>query len=124
MNSPARARRGNQLSAAGMTLAIGVTIAFIAHEGTITGAGWTVLVLGTLLGTGAGLYGARIVQMTDMPQLVSIFNAVGGGGAALVALAEFARASQAHGELNTRATVATFLDVAIGAITFTGSVVA
>ena len=43
MNSPARARRGNQLSAAGMTLAIAVTLAFIAHEGTITGTGWTVL---------------------------------------------------------------------------------
>ncbi|HVU71836.1 MAG TPA: NAD(P)(+) transhydrogenase (Re/Si-specific) subunit beta [Mycobacteriales bacterium] len=124
MNSPARARRGNQLSAAGMTLAIAVTIAFIAHAGTITNAGWTVLILGTLVGTGAGLYGARVVQMTDMPQLVSIFNAVGGGGAALVALAEFVRAHHFHGELNTRATVATVLDVAIGAVTFTGSLIA
>ena len=125
MNSPARARRGNQLSAAGMTLAVAVTLASIAHADTITGAGWTVLVLGTLVGTGAGLYGARAVQMTDMPQLVSIFNAVGGGGAALVALAEFARVAIIHGaELNTRATVATVLDVSIGAVTFTGSLVA
>jgi NAD(P) transhydrogenase subunit beta len=125
MNSPATARRGNAVSAAGMTLAIAVTVAFVAHQGTITGVGWAVLVAGTLVGGGLGLVGARTIRMTDMPQLVSLFNAAGGGAAALVALAEFFRIAAHHSlELSTRATVATVLDVVIGAVTLSGSLIA
>jgi NAD(P) transhydrogenase subunit beta len=125
MNSPARARRGNSISAAGMALAVIVTIAFVAHQGTITGVGWAVLVVGTLLGSGVGLAGARTVKMTDMPQLVSLFNAAGGGAAALVALTEFFRiAGNDSLGFSNRASVATVLDVIIGAVTLSGSLVA
>ena len=85
MNSPASARRGNQVSTAGMVLAIATTFALVIHLGTITTTGWIVMIAGTLIGAGAGLYAARTVEMTAMPQLVSVFNAVGGGAAALVA---------------------------------------
>ena len=84
MNSPATARRGNQVSTAGMAIAIVVTLVLLIHDGSVTGVGWTVLIVGALLGSVAGLYSARTVQMTAMPQLVSMFNAVGGGAAALV----------------------------------------
>jgi NAD(P) transhydrogenase subunit beta len=125
MNSPARARRGNTVSAAAMTLAIVVTIVFVAHQGTITGAGWAIVVAGIAVGGVAGLLGARTVKMTDMPQLVSLFNAAGGGAAALVAITEFVRVVTLHGaEIGTRATVATVLDVIIGAVTFSGSLIA
>ena len=125
MNSPARARHGNTVSAAGMTLAIVVTIAYVAHQGAITTTGWLIVVAGILVGDVAGLAGARKVHMTDMPQLVSLFNAAGGGAAALVAITEFVRVVTIHGaELSTRATVATVLDVIIGAVTFSGSLIA
>ncbi len=89
MNSPATARRGNQVSTAGMAIAVIVTLVLLIHDGSVTGIGWTVLIVGALLGSVAGLYSARTVQMTAMPQLVSMFNAVGGGAAALVAVYEY-----------------------------------
>jgi NAD(P) transhydrogenase subunit beta len=125
MNSPARARRGNTISATGMALAIIVTIADVAHQRTITGTGWAIVVAGIVVGAVAGLVGARGVKMTDMPQLVSLFNAAGGGAAALVAITEFVRLAQHHSlDLSTRTSVATVLDVVIGAVTFSGSLVA
>jgi NAD(P) transhydrogenase subunit beta len=125
MNSPARARRGNTISASGMALAIIVTIIDVAHVGTITGLGWAVVAAGVVVGGVAGLVGARGVKMTDMPQLVSLFNAAGGGAAALVAITEFVRIAQHHSlDLSTRTSVATVLDVVIGAVTFSGSLIA
>ena len=56
MNSPASARRGNQVSTAGMTLAIATTLALVVHAGTVTATGWIVMLLGTLVGAAAGLY--------------------------------------------------------------------
>jgi len=83
MNNPATARRGNQVSTTGMIIAIAATLAVIAHGGLISVTGWIVMAAGALVGASAGLYSARNVQMTAMPQLVSVFNAVGGGAAAL-----------------------------------------
>ena len=54
MNSPATARRGNQVSTAGMIIAVAATLVLLIHEGTVTAAGWTVLIAGTLLGSAAG----------------------------------------------------------------------
>src|SRR5260370_29813636 len=87
MNSPVTARRGNQLSAAGMIAAIAATVAAVVHAGTGTTTGWIVLVAGILVGSVARLYSARTLEMTAMPQPVGLFNAVGGGAAALVAIA-------------------------------------
>ena len=89
MNNPATARRGNQVSTAGMTAAVAATLALVIHTGAITATGWIVMAAGALVGGAAGLYTARTVQMTAMPQLVSVFNAVGGGAAALVGIHDY-----------------------------------
>ncbi len=92
MNSPATARGGNRLSAGGMTLAVVATLIWLLlrPEGlSVTAIG--IIVVGFLVGGGIGLYLARRVAMTAMPQLVSLFNAVGGGAAALVAIDDFLR---------------------------------
>jgi NAD(P) transhydrogenase subunit beta len=120
MNSPATARRGNQLSAAGMTLALIAAVVEVSDGGTMTIGRWVVLVCGALIGGAAGLYAARSVVMTAMPQLVSLFNTVGGGAAALIAIADYARDTHASGQVATF----TVLDVVIGAVTFAGSLLA
>ncbi|MET0417760.1 MAG: NAD(P)(+) transhydrogenase (Re/Si-specific) subunit beta, partial [Actinoplanes sp.] len=78
-------------------------------------AAWA-LGLGAAAGTIAGLVAARVVRMTAMPQLVSLFNAVGGGAAALIALG--------HTPTTTAAEVTGVLDVVIGGVTFSGSLIA
>jgi NAD(P) transhydrogenase subunit beta len=121
MNSPATARRGNRLSAAGMAAAVVTTVVVLVHGKVITGTGWVVLLTGGALGAAAGLYAARTVAMTAMPQLVSIFNAVGGGAAALLAVNDIAQSSV---DVPGRTAVAGALDILIGAVTFSGSLVA
>ena len=120
MNSPATARRGNQLSATGMTAAILTTLVVLIHAGTVTTTGWTVLIAGGLVGGAGGLFAARRVAMTAMPQLVSIFNAVGGGAAALLAVSDLLGA----GPVDARVAITGTLDILIGAVTFTGSLIA
>jgi H+-translocating NAD(P) transhydrogenase subunit beta len=121
MNSPATARRGNQVSTSGMVIAVATTFALVIHAGTITATGWIVMIAGALIGAGAGLYAARTVEMTAMPQLVSLFNAVGGGAAALVAVNDYVKLAGGVGE---SVTIFTILDVLIGAVTFSGSIIA
>jgi proton-translocating NAD(P)+ transhydrogenase subunit beta len=122
MNSPATGRSGNQLSAAGMIVAVVATLVYlITREGGLSGTALAIIVIGFLIGGGAGLYTARSVKMTAMPQLVSLFNAVGGGAAALVAIDDFIR-------LNSGAPVDTTIFVILGAlfgsVTFSGSLIA
>jgi NAD(P) transhydrogenase subunit beta len=127
MNSPATARRGNQLSAVGMAGAIIGTMILIATggEGTVNGLAWPIIVVGIVIGGGAGVWSARAVKMTAMPQLVSIFNAMGGGAACLVAIDEFIVAiAGGQSQIGLRETIAVILDVAIGSVTFTGSLIA
>jgi NAD(P) transhydrogenase subunit beta len=124
MNSPATARNGNLLSAGGMAVAIGATAVFLAFETREEGlnvGGWVIILAGLALGGGLGLYTARTVKMTAMPQLVSLFNAVGGGAAALIAIDDYLRLSAAP---SLQVNVATVLDIVIGSITFTGSLIA
>ena len=120
MNSPATARRGNQLSAFGMLVAIVAVLVSVADGGTMDATRWIVLGAGTLIGSAAGLYSARAVAMTQMPQLVSLFNAVGGGAAALIAVADY----QHHSDISSGIAIAVVLDVLIGAVTFSGSLIA
>jgi NAD(P) transhydrogenase subunit beta len=122
MNSPATGRSGNQLSAAGMVIAVGATFIYLlTREGGLSATAIAIIVVGFLIGGGAGLYTARTVKMTAMPQLVSLFNAVGGGAAALVAIDDFIR-------LNSGAPVDTTIFVVLGAligsVTFSGSLIA
>jgi len=125
MNSPATARNGNLVSAGGMAIAIGATAIYLLFRpstGSFNIIGWAIIAAGIAVGGGYGLYSARTVKMTAMPQLVSLFNAVGGGAAALIAIDEYLRHSGAIPGLQEN--VATVLDIAIGSITFTGSLIA
>jgi proton-translocating NAD(P)+ transhydrogenase subunit beta len=129
MNSPATARNGNWLSAGGMALAIGGTVVLLAVNGSVGGVGWLIIGAGVLLGGGLGLYTARTVKMTAMPQLVSLFNAVGGGAAALIAIDDYLRLANVQtfapgNPIPLEIAVPTVLDVVIGSITFTGSLIA
>jgi NAD(P) transhydrogenase subunit beta len=122
MNSPATARRGNLLSAAAMAVAIVATVVLIAHDGHVQTKNWIVMGVCGAIGAVIGLYGARMVKMTAMPQLVSIFNAVGGGAAALLAMDDIFE--HRGSGLSNLSSITGALDIAIGLITFTGSLIA
>src|SRR5262249_14790122 len=124
MNTPATARRGNQVSVAGMTAALAATLALIIHTGAISATGWIVMIAGALVGGGARLYSARTVPVTAMPPLVSVFNRGGGGAGALVGIHDYMRLADAGQGVAGWITVTTVLDVIIGAVTFSGSVIA
>ena len=124
MNSPATARRGNQVSTVGMVIAIAATLVLLIHYGTVKPIGWIALGAGTLIGAGIGLYSARTIKMTAMPQLVSMFNAVGGGAATLVGVYDYLHTENLPGGVLGTTTVATLLDVIIGCVTFSGSLIA
>ena len=118
LSNPAHARRGNQLGALGMLLAVVVT--WIKTGGT----SWWALAVGMLVGGGFGAVAARRVKMTAMPQMVALFNGVGGGAAALIALAELHRILPQPGRPKLDIGVAIALSGLIGAISFAGSMVA
>src|SRR6185503_1188932 len=125
---PATARNGNLLSAGGMALAIGGTAVLLAARGDAGVTAWIIILAGIAVGGGLGLYTARTVKMTAMPQLVSLFNAVGGGAAALIAIDDYLRLASAQSLLPMtiplEVSVPTVLDIVIGGITFTGSLIA
>ena len=115
LSSPKHARRGNWVGGVGMIIAIGTTLAL---DGI---SNWALIAVGGLIGSVVGLVGARTVKMTAMPQMVALFNGVGGGAAALVALAEFHVSS---GDLAGEEIVSIVLSALIGSISFAGSMVA
>ncbi|MFT8649937.1 MAG: NAD(P)(+) transhydrogenase (Re/Si-specific) subunit beta [Bifidobacterium psychraerophilum] len=121
MNSPKTARKGNRISAEGMVLAVVMAFVHLFVVGFISSTAVIVLVAGILVGGFAGVYSAKKVKMTDMPQLVSVFNTVGGGAAALVALNDILASSSTPGSV---VLVTAGLGVLIGSVTFTGSLVA
>ncbi|ASW24412.1 NAD(P)(+) transhydrogenase (Re/Si-specific) subunit beta [Bifidobacterium pseudolongum subsp. globosum] len=121
MNSPKTARKGNFISAAGMVIA--VVMAFIKLFVT-GGYNWIavgLLIAGIAVGAIAGVVSAKKVKMTDMPQLVSVFNTVGGGAAALVALNDILASNHTP---NLVVLITAGLGVMIGSVTFTGSLIA
>jgi NAD(P) transhydrogenase subunit beta len=112
--SPKHARKGNWLGGAGMIVALATTL-------LLDGIGnWALIVVGAAIGSTVGVVGARTVKMTAMPQMVALFNGVGGGAAALVALAEWHRTVDPGGD----ETVSIVLSALIGSISFAGSIVA
>jgi NAD(P) transhydrogenase subunit beta len=118
LSNPATARRGNQIGAAGMVLAIVVTWVKIGSTS------WWAIAIGMLIGGGFGAVAARKVKMTAMPQMVALFNGVGGGAAALIALAEFHRLLPEAGKPTVDILLAIGLSGLIGAISFSGSMIA
>ena len=118
LSSPATARSGNRLAGVGMILAL---LATLIDRQILSY--WTIG-LGMLIGAVIGIYFARTVQMTAMPQMVALFNGMGGATAALVSVAEFLRLSAAGDAIGTGEATSIVLGTAIGAISFTGSIVA
>jgi len=114
LSSPATARRGNQIAALGMAVAVVATL-FMPGLRNV----WLILV-GLAIGAVLAVFAARSVKMTAMPQMVAIFNGMGGATAALVSLVEFQhRADIGRGEI-----VSIVLGVIIGSISFSGSMIA
>lgn len=126
MNSPKTARKGNLLSAGGMVLACAMAALVLvikeSEQGFAHAPAVGLLVAGIVLGALAGVISAKRVKMTDMPQLVSIFNTVGGGAAALVALNDVLN-SQVDA-LTIVVLITAGLGMLIGSVTFSGSLVA
>jgi H+-translocating NAD(P) transhydrogenase subunit beta len=118
LSNPARARRGNQIGAFGMLVAIVVTFA----KSGMTDY-WAIAVA-MLIGGAFGAVAARKVKMTAMPQMVALFNGVGGGAAALVSLAELHRILPDPGTPKVDIGLAIVLSALIGSISFAGSMVA
>jgi NAD(P) transhydrogenase subunit beta len=118
LSSPATARSGNQLAALGMVLALAATLL----DRQILSF-WTIGI-GTLIGAGIGTYFARTVQMTAMPQMVALFNGMGGLTAALVSVAEYIRLERLGDTGGAGEAASIVLGTIIGAVSFTGSLIA
>jgi H+-translocating NAD(P) transhydrogenase subunit beta len=125
LSSPESSRRGNMLGIIGMVIAVATTLA--SHPPAGTGA-WILVVAGLGLGGGIGAVIARKVPMTSMPELVAAFHSLVGMAAVLVAAGAFyaptAFGIGTHGHIHTQSLIEMSIGVAIGAITFTGSVIA
>ncbi|KQX35813.1 NAD synthetase [Devosia sp. Root436] len=125
LSSPSSSRRGNTFGMVGMGIAILTTLAVAAPSDWIS---WALIVGGIGVGGGIGAYMARTVKMTDMPQLVAAFHSLVGLAAVFVAAAAL-YAPEAFGigipgDIHAQALVEMSIGVAIGAFTFTGSVIA
>jgi NAD(P) transhydrogenase subunit beta len=120
LSSPRGARRGNQIAALGMLVAIGWTVILLG--GTFTPAGIAICLVGVAVGALIGTVGARRVKMTAMPQMVALFNGVGGGAAALVAISELLKLAGSRPDFQIG--VPSVFAIVVGGISFAGSAVA
>lgn len=118
LSHPRTAVRGNLLGALGMLLAIVVTL----FDRQVLGFG--AILAGMIIGSGIGAVLASRVEMTAMPQLVAVFNGLGGGASVLVAGAATTALIAAGGTPSTDMALATMVSGLIGAVTFWGSLVA
>jgi NAD(P) transhydrogenase subunit beta len=116
LSSPRHARRGNLVGAVGAVIAC-VVVFFYANLDHVVP-----ILAATAVGTAVGYVGAQRVQMTQMPQLVALFNGVGGGAAALVALLELSDALESTGVAGFTL-AATAFTLLVGAVSFAGSLV-
>ncbi|MEM1214600.1 MAG: NAD(P)(+) transhydrogenase (Re/Si-specific) subunit beta [Bacteroidota bacterium] len=120
LSSPDTARKGNQIAAAGMSIAVVTTLVY-PFPGAENNYGWIIVAM--LVGTLIGWAASKRVQMTQMPQLVSIFNGLGGACAVLLALVEFLPISAGATATGSQVSVLLFT-LLIGAVAFTGSILA
>ncbi|MFA4949321.1 NAD(P)(+) transhydrogenase (Re/Si-specific) subunit beta [Brevundimonas sp.] len=129
LSSPETSRQGNTFGMVGMALAVGVTLLTLWWTHTLDPLTLALIAGGVIVGGGAGAFIAAKVKMTDMPQLVAAFHSLVGLAACLVAVGavyapeSFGIATEAGG-IKTLSIIELSLGVAIGAITFTGSVIA
>ncbi len=117
LTGPRTAVRGNLIAGIGMVLAI---VATLLTPGT---SNWLLIALGLVLGTVVGVPSAKQVKMTAMPQLVALFNGVGGGAVALVAWVEF-RGSHGYATVAGYVTVTSLFAAIVGSVSFWGSLIA
>jgi NAD(P) transhydrogenase subunit beta len=115
LNSPPTSRRGNGVAAAGMAIAVIATL-LIEDVGD-----YGLIALGVGIGTAVGIPAARNVRMTAMPQMVALFNGVGGGAVALISWAEF---REAGGDLALETMIPILFAAIIGSVSFWGSNIA
>ncbi|MGN6773916.1 NAD(P)(+) transhydrogenase (Re/Si-specific) subunit beta [Rhizobium sp.] len=124
LSHPATSRRGNLYGMVGMGIAIATTLVLA----TPSFGGFVLIVLGLAIGGGAGAYIARVIPMTSMPQLVAGFHSLVGLAAVLVAASALYTPSSFGigeiGHIHTEARIEMAIGVAIGALTFTGSIIA
>jgi NAD(P) transhydrogenase subunit beta len=119
LSTPRTARRGNVVAAVGMLVAIVATLA----DERVVSYGW--IAVGMAIGGAIGAVSAQRVRMTAMPQMVALFNGVGGGAAALIAASEYHVAATAGlDSLSAKIGVATMFSAVVGSISFAGSLVA
>ncbi len=118
LTSPSTARQGNQIAAIGMFIAVVATL-FLQEIVTYE---W--IILGTVLGAPIGYFSAKQVKMTSMPEMVALFNGVGGGAVALIALSEYYAWTDGSIGVTTDVEVASLFSLIIGSISFWGSIVA
>src|SRR5690606_7534285 len=119
LGKTATARKGNQLSAAAMLIAIVATLLDFRV------LSFTEIFIAILIGSAIGAYFAQKVAMTKMPEMVALFNGVGGGASVFVAISEYYRVFDINHEvLDTTTGVTLVLSVIIGSVTFTGSYIA
>src|SRR3954454_3700013 len=115
LRGPRTAVRGNQIAAVGMAVAV---IATLLKPGV---GDWGLIVAGVAIGTAVGVPAARSVKMTAMPQMVALFNGVGGGAVAILALVEF-RAAET--DLPSETLIPLLFGAIVGSISFWGSNIA
>jgi H+-translocating NAD(P) transhydrogenase subunit beta len=118
LTGPQTAVRGNQIAAVGMAIAVIATL--LLPE---LGSNWVLIVVGVAIGTLVGVPAARQVKMTQMPQMVALFNGVGGGAVALIAWVEFRR-SGGYQDTATYITIFSLFAAIVGSVSFWGSNIA
>jgi NAD(P) transhydrogenase subunit beta len=118
LRGPRTAVRGNEVAAVGMAIAVVATLI----DDNI--GDWPLIVVGLAIGTAVGIPSARSVRMTAMPQMVALFNGVGGGAVALISLIEYREALEEGGNPELEALIPIVFAAIIGSISFWGSIVA
>jgi len=118
LRGPRTAVRGNQVAAVGMAIAVVATL-IDQRIGD-----WGLIALGLVVGTAVGIPSARSVKMTAMPQMVALFNGVGGGAVALISVVEYGEALEEGGNPALEELIPILLAAIIGSISFWGSIVA
>src|ERR1700754_3570150 len=115
---PTTAKRGNMIAAVGMAVAVVTTL-------LLDGMGnWGLIAIGLAIGSAVGAYDSIRVKMTEMPQMVALYNGVGGGAVALISWSEIRHGVHIGGAMPLEDLIPTLLAAIIGSVSFWGSNIA